>query len=106
MAFIWPVVVAWGWGGGWLNYKIKDTPMLDIGGTITVFLFAASFAFAGAIISGRRIGRYDQLTDHYFCIENYVVYVLGATLTILGIWGITVSMAPTDSARGLAAVNS
>jgi len=34
------------------------------------------------------------------------VYVLGATLTILGVWGITISTAPSEYARGLASVNS
>lgn len=32
--------------------------------------------------------------------------MLGATLTMLGIFGITIAMAPTESSRGLAAVNS
>ncbi|CAG9319946.1 unnamed protein product [Blepharisma stoltei] len=106
MAWIWPVVVAWNWGGGWLYSEIKDVPMIDLGGTITVFLFAGSIAYVAAILTGKRLGRFDQRTEHYFYMESHVIYVLGATLTMLGIFGLTISLAPTNTHRGIGAINS
>ncbi|CAG9319948.1 amt_3 [Blepharisma stoltei] len=109
MAFIWPVVVAWDWGGGgWLMIEFQEfeAAMVDFGGTIQIFLVAGGFGLMGAVISGRRAGKYEKLTEKFFNIGNYVIYALGAALTMLGIISLTVSLAPTDSSRGLGAVNS
>ena len=85
LIWIWPVVVAWSWGSGWLHDEIEDR-MLDYGGSVTVFTFAGAFGFVGAILSGRRSKRFKRPEN--FKIVNVEIYVLGAFLTILGVLGI------------------
>jgi Amt family ammonium transporter len=51
--FIYPVVVYWVWGGGWLRtmgYK-------DFAGSSCVHLVGATCAFWGAFILGERYGK-------------------------------------------------
>ena len=85
MIFIWPVVVAWSWGGGWL-YKSMKASMIDYGGSVTIFAFAGGFGLVGAIVSGKRQNRFENPSE--FKIVYPEIYVLGAFLTILGIFGL------------------
>lgn len=85
LSWIWPVVFAWGIGGGWL-YDVVDGPFLDYGFSVTVFTFAGAFGLVGAILSGRRKKRFKHPEN--FKIVNTEIYVLGAFLTILGVLGI------------------
>lgn len=104
MVWIWPVCLAWLWGNGWIQTEV-DNPAIDFGGSITIFSFAGAFALVGAILVGKRVGRFDgERTESPFVMTNYPWYALGATLTILGVWGITWVQAP--QAPGLAQVNS
>ena len=84
MIFIWPVVVAWSWGNGWL-FDIMKSPMIDVGGSVTIYTFAGAFALAGAFISSSREHRFTHPIQ--FQIINGEMYVLGAFLTILGVFG-------------------
>jgi ammonia channel protein AmtB len=99
LIWIWPVVVAWSWGSGWLHDEIEDR-MLDYGGSVTVFTFAGAFGFIGAILSGRRSKRFKKPEN--FKIENIEIYVLGAFLTILGVLGIGFSQQPGKGGIALA----
>lgn len=94
LIWIWPVVVAWIWGGGWLHDASEDLKeqMIDYGGSVTVFTFAGAFALVGAIFSGRREGRFKDPANYK--ITHGEIYVLGAFLTILGVLGIGSAQQP------------
>lgn len=55
-AFIYPVSGHWGWGGGWLS----ELGFHDFAGSTLVHACGGMLAFAGAIILGPRIGKYDR----------------------------------------------
>lgn len=55
-AIVYPVVVRWQWGGGWL-YQLS-TPFHDFAGSTIVHLTGGAAAFVGAKMLGPRIGRY------------------------------------------------
>ena len=55
-AFIYPVVVRWQWGGGWL-YQLS-TPFHDFAGSSIVHMTGGLASFAGARALGARIGKY------------------------------------------------
>ena len=84
MLFIWPAAVAWSWGNGWL-YDVMDQSMIDYGGSVTIYSFAGAFGFVGTLFTGRRPERYAN--EAKFSIINVEIYVLGAFLTILGVFG-------------------
>jgi Amt family ammonium transporter len=56
-AFIYPVVVRWQWGGGWL-YQLS-TPFHDFAGSSIVHMTGGIASFAGARALGARIGKYS-----------------------------------------------
>jgi Amt family ammonium transporter len=55
-ALIYPIVVHWLWGGGWLAQL--GTPMIDFAGSTMVHSVGGWAALMGAIILGPRIGKY------------------------------------------------
>ena len=57
-ALIYPVVVHWLWGGGWLAEL--STPMIDFAGSTIVHSVGGWAALMGAIVLGPRIGKYDK----------------------------------------------
>lgn len=57
-ALIYPVVVHWLWGGGWLS--ALSTPMIDFAGSTIVHSVGGWAALMGAIILGPRIGKYTK----------------------------------------------
>ncbi|MBU0762107.1 MAG: ammonium transporter, partial [Candidatus Altiarchaeota archaeon] len=54
VAFIYPIVAHWVWGGGWL----AGIGMIDFAGSTVVHLVGGSAALAGVIVLGPRIGKY------------------------------------------------
>ncbi len=56
-ALIYPIVVHWLWGGGWL--ATLATPMIDFAGSTIVHSVGGWAALMGALILGPRIGKYD-----------------------------------------------
>lgn len=87
MVFIWPVIVAWIWTKkGWLQTEL-ETEIRDYGFTITVYVFAGTWALIGSVLTGRRVGRFSRLqVSPGFTNENQGFYYLGALLTIIGVF--------------------
>jgi Amt family ammonium transporter len=57
-SFIYPIIVAWTWGGGWLS-KIGYQ---DFAGSGIVHLTGGAAGFMGAYFLGPRIGKFNQET--------------------------------------------
>ncbi len=57
-AIIYPIVVHWLWGGGWLNDI--GPGMVDFAGSTIVHSVGGWAALMGAIVLGPRIGKYDK----------------------------------------------
>lgn len=57
-AIIYPIVVRWQWGGGWL-FQL-DTPFHDFAGSALVHMTGGIAAAVGAKFLGPRIGKYDS----------------------------------------------
>ncbi|MEZ5142567.1 MAG: ammonium transporter [Acidimicrobiales bacterium] len=57
-AFIYPVVVHWVWGGGWLSQL--STPFHDFAGSTVVHSVGGWAALVGAAMLGARIGKYGK----------------------------------------------
>jgi ammonium transporter, Amt family len=83
--FTWPAVVAWTYGGGWLSTAMQEA-MIEKG-SVVVYTFAGAFAVVGAVVTGRRPGRFGEKQPKY-AFHDHSVYVLGAFLTILGLVGV------------------
>jgi len=60
-AVIYPVVVGWTWGGGWIaNMSVGDAVYSDFAGSTIVHSVGAWAALMGALMLGPRIGKYDE----------------------------------------------
>ncbi len=57
--FIYPIVGAWEWGGGWLNTKL-DVQFSDFAGSTLVHSTGGWAALSGALILGARSGKYGK----------------------------------------------
>lgn len=55
-AVIYPVVVAWTWGGGWLN----QLGYVDFAGSSIVHLAGAVCTFTASLVLGPRAGRFTE----------------------------------------------
>ncbi len=55
---IYPIVVSWQWGGGWLS--ARETGFVDFAGSGLVHMTGGFAALVGAIVIGPRIGKYDE----------------------------------------------
>jgi Amt family ammonium transporter len=64
--FIYPVVVAWTWGGGWLT----DYGYIDFAGSGIVHLVGGTAGITGAIIIGPRLGRFKDARTGNKLLEN------------------------------------
>jgi Amt family ammonium transporter len=55
-AFIYPVVVGWTWGGGWLMQRGYH----DFAGSGVIHMLGGVAGLVGAVIVGPRFGRKDE----------------------------------------------
>jgi Amt family ammonium transporter len=85
-ALIYPVVLRWTWGGGWLAQL--EFPFSDFAGSTIVHATGGWAAMMGAIILGPRIGKYGKdgkpraIPGH-----NIAFVVLGAMILFIGWFG-------------------
>jgi len=97
--FIYPVVVAWTWGYGWLA-TVADVGFMDFAGSGVVHLTGGVSALAGTVVLGPRKGRFENPEE--FDMHNLPLVVMG-TLSLWFGWygfncGSTLSM--SDAATG------
>lgn len=81
MSFVWPIVVAWGWGDGWLN-DIEGDSFIDGGGACTVHVFAGAFALPAILFAGRRNGKQK---GSYLKPEDINLFIFGVFLEMIGL---------------------
>jgi Amt family ammonium transporter len=88
-AVIYPIVVRWQWGGGWLfQGGLNDTTFHDFAGSAVVHLTGGVAALMGAMILGPRIGKYDEngkpraIPGH-----NIAFAILGCFILLVGWYG-------------------
>eukprot|EP00931_Biecheleriopsis_adriatica_P039928 TRINITY_DN2283_c1_g2_i1.p1 TRINITY_DN2283_c1_g2~~TRINITY_DN2283_c1_g2_i1.p1 ORF type:complete len:528 (+),score=131.19 TRINITY_DN2283_c1_g2_i1:88-1671(+) len=83
-AFIYPVVAAWSWGGGWLS-EVMDVGFMDFAGSGVVHLCGGTAALAGTVVLGPRTGRWE--TPEEFEPHNLPLVVLGTFALWFGWYG-------------------
>ncbi len=83
---IYPVVVHWNWGGGWLAQL--STPFHDFAGSTMVHMTGGVAALMGAAILGPRIGRYARDgTPRAIPGHSIPFAVLGTFILLVGWYG-------------------
>jgi len=85
-ALIYPVVLRWTWGGGWLSQL--EFPFSDFAGSTIVHATGGWAAMMGAIILGPRIGKYAKDgTTRAIPGHSIPFVVLGAMILFIGWFG-------------------
>lgn len=83
--FIYPVVVAWTWGGGWLSELLK-VGFTDLAGSGVVHLTGGISGLVGAILVRPRAGRFEGNAAS-FEAHNLPLAVLGTLFLLVGWFG-------------------
>eukprot|EP00438_Fugacium_kawagutii_P014616 Skav210587 [mRNA] locus=scaffold3272:188870:205213:+ [translate_table: standard] len=81
---IYPVVVAWTWGGGWLS-SLFDVGVMDFAGSGIVHMTGGVAGLAGTVILGPRKGRFTNPDE--FVPHNLPLAVLGTFALWFGWYG-------------------
>ena len=85
-AVIYPIVVRWQWGGGWL-YQLS-TPFHDFAGSTIVHLTGGVAAFAAAKALGPRIGRYGTDGKPRAIPGHSIPFaIVGCFILLVGLFG-------------------
>ena len=84
-ALIYPIVVHWLWGGGWLA-KLS-TPMIDFAGSTIVHSVGGWAALMGAIILGPRIGKYRDGKPTAIPGHSIPFAIIGVFILFIGWFG-------------------
>lgn len=84
--FIYPVVVRWQWGGGWLSQM--DTPFHDFAGSTLVHMTGGVASFWGARALGPRIGKFGPDGKPRAILGHSIPYaILGCFILLVGWYG-------------------
>jgi len=90
-SWIYPVVVHWTWGYGWLSggddYQINPTGFMDFAGSGVVHMCGGVGALIGAIVVGPRRGRFDEDADFDFNPHSLPMIILGTFILWFGWYG-------------------
>jgi len=85
-AIIYPVVVHWVWGGGWLLQL--DTPYHDFAGSSIVHMVGGIASFWGAKALGPRLGKYNaDGSSNTIAGHNIPFVILGCFILLVGWYG-------------------
>ncbi|MGI8940025.1 MAG: ammonium transporter [Iamia sp.] len=85
-ALIYPVVVHWTWGGGWLSRL--NTPFSDFAGSTIVHSVGGWAALMGALVLGPRLGKYTKEGKPRAIIGHSIpLVVLGTIILLIGWFG-------------------
>ena len=85
-AIVYPTVLRWTWGGGWLAQL--DIPFSDFAGSTIVHATGGWAALAGALVLGPRLGKYGKDGKARAIPGHNVPYVvLGAIILFIGWFG-------------------
>lgn len=105
-ALIYPVVVHWIWGGGWLANL--DTPFHDFAGSTVVHSVGGWAALMGALILGPRIGKYGEDGKPRAILGHSIPFALvGVFILLVGWFGFNPgSLLAADKAAGAIAVTT
>jgi len=105
-AIIYPVVVRWQWGGGWL-YQL-DTPFHDFAGSALVHMTGGIAAAVGATFLGPRIGKYGPDGKPRAIPGHSIPFaILGCFILLVGWYGFNPgSWLGADPVIGKIAVNT
>jgi Amt family ammonium transporter len=108
-AIIYPIVVRWQWGGGWLfQGGINDTPFHDFAGSSIVHMTGGCAALMGAYFLGPRLGRYaPDGTPRGIPGHSIPFAILGCFILLVGWYGFNPgSWLAADAVVGEIAVNT
>ena len=84
---IYPIVVHWTWGGGWIA-EWGDGLFTDFAGSSIVHMTGGIAAFAGAMVLGPRIGKYGPDGKPRAILGHNIPFaVLGAIILLVGWFG-------------------
>ncbi|MDP8938149.1 MAG: ammonium transporter [Actinomycetota bacterium] len=102
-ALIYPVVVHWNWGGGWL--ADLSTPFHDFAGSSMVHMTGGIAALMGAAVLGPRLGKYGKDGKPRAIPAHNIPYaVLGTFILLVGWYGFNPGseLAADDAIGGIA----
>ena len=91
-SFIYPVVVHWGWAGGWASAfvdegkRFMDCGVIDFAGSGVVHMTGGVAALCATIVTGPRIGRFDE-SGSILPQQSAVLQSLGTLILWLGWYG-------------------
>jgi Amt family ammonium transporter len=108
-AIIYPIVVRWQWGGGWLfQGKWNDTPFHDFAGSSIVHMTGGCAALMGARVLGPRIGKYGPDGKSRSIPGHSIPFaILGCFVLLVGWYGFNPgSWLGADPVIGKIAVNT
>ncbi|CAM9373511.1 unnamed protein product [Hapterophycus canaliculatus] len=92
-SFIYPVVVHWGWGGGWASAFVDedllfDCGVIDFAGSGVVHMTGGLAALCAAIVVGPRTGRFNEDgTANTLPQQSAVLQSLGTLILWFGWYG-------------------
>ncbi|MCQ2098303.1 MAG: ammonium transporter [Fibrobacter sp.] len=86
VAFVYPIVGSWTWGGGWLS-KLGTDGFHDLAGSSLVHSVGGWAALAGVIILGPRLGKYVNGKAHAIPAHNVPLATIGVFILWFGWWG-------------------